>query len=335
MNVETYLRSHSLEFDRVRGALIGLAVGDALGTTLEFARRDTLPVHTQMTGGGPFGLQAGQWTDDTAMALALADSLFTCGTLDPADLMERFIAWWREGAYSCTGTCFDIGMTTVQALSSYEADGAVFAGSTDPRTAGNGSLMRLAPVAVFALDDPWAADRIARDQGRTTHGASEAVEACAYFVQILRAAILGEADVLRPRAWIGADCDPLFPRIWKSDERDHLTLHPEAEAPKVEAIAQGSWRARTRDRIRSSGYVIDTLEAALWAVGTTDSFEAALIKAVNLADDADTMGAVTGQLAGALYGLSAIPERWLSPLAWSAKIQTYADRLSLKRWPEA
>lgn len=321
--------------DRARGALLGLAIGDALGTTLEFTRRDTLPLHTEMTGGGPFDLRAGQWTDDTAMALALADSLLARGALHPVDLMERFMAWWQKGDYSCTGACFDIGVTTAQALRSYETGGDAFAGSTAPDTAGNGSLMRLASVALFTLDDPWAADRIARDQGRTTHGAPEAVEACAYFVQILRAAILGEADVLRPRAWIGADCDPLFPRIWKSDERDHLTLHPEAEAPKVEAIAQGSWKSRARDQIRSSGYVIHTLEAALWAVGTTDSFEAALIKAVNLADDADTVGAVTGQLAGALYGLSAIPERWLSPLAWSARIQTCADRLSLKRWPEA
>ena len=183
------------------------------------------------------------------------------------------------------------------------------------------------PVALFALDDGWQADWIARDQSRTTHGATEAIEACAYFVQLLRAAILGEADVLRPRRWIGPDCDPLFPRIWQSDERDFLTLHPAAEAAKVEAVAQGAWRTKTRAQIRSTGYVIDTLEAALWSVATTDSFEAALVKAVNLGGDADTVGAVTGQVAGALYGASAIPRCWLEPLAWRSQLETVADRL--------
>ncbi|KQU01845.1 ADP-ribosyl-(dinitrogen reductase) hydrolase [Methylobacterium sp. Leaf469] len=317
--------------DRARGALIGLAVGDALGTTLEFTARDAESLHTEMTGEGPFDLAAGGWTDDTAMALALADSLTHCRGFDPADVMTRFVAWWRKGHYSCTGTCFDIGITTAAALSQFERDGNPFAGSTAADTAGNGSLMRLAPVALFALRDPEAADRIARDQSRTTHGAPQAIEACAYFVQILRAAILGEADVLRPRRWIGSDCDAAFPRLWNSDENDYLTLVPQAEDTAIEAIAQGAWRTKTRAQIRSTGYVIDTLEAALWAVGTTDSFEAALIRAVNLGGDADTVGAVTGQLAGALYGLSTIPERWLSPLAWRDRIARTADRFLAPR----
>lgn len=313
--------------DRARGALLGLAVGDALGSTLEFTRRDSRPRHTEMIGGGPFGLAPGQWTDDTSMALALAESLVAHPTLDPRDLMDRFVRWWHEGAYSCTGACFDIGGTTRAALARYARTGDPFAGSTAPDTGGNGSLMQLAPAALAALDDPWAADRIARDQGRTTHGAPEAVEACAYLVQVLRAAIRGETDVLRPRAWIGADCDGLFPRLWRSDEHDHLTPYPQAQAAKVEAIAQGAWRKKPRDRIRSTGYAIDTLEAALWAAGTTDTFEDALVLAVNLGGDADTVGAVSGQLAGALYGASAIPERWLAPLAWRARITELADRL--------
>jgi ADP-ribosyl-[dinitrogen reductase] hydrolase len=318
--------------DRARGALLGLAVGDALGTTLEFTRRDAGPLHTEMTGGGPFALEPGQWTDDTAMALALADSLIACQGFDQTDLITRFVAWWRKGRYSCTGTCFDIGITTAAALDRFKRDGDPFAGSTAADTAGNGSLMRLAPVALYALDDAEEADRIARDQSRTTHGAPEAIEACAYFVQILRAAILGEGDVLRPRAWMGADCDALFPRHWQSDERDFLTLHPSAEEAAIEAIAQGTWRTKTRDEIRSTGYVVDTLEAALWCVATTDSFEAALVRAVNLGGDADTVGAVAGQLAGALYGSSAIPERWITHLAWTDRILGAADTL-LQRNP--
>lgn len=290
------------DMDRARGALLGLAVGDALGTTLEFTRRDSRPKHTEMTGGGPFQLAPGEWTDDTAMALALAASLIQCQGFDPHDLMTRFVAWWHKGDYSSTGTCFDIGIATRQALGRFGQSGSPFAGSTDPDTAGNGSLMRLAPVALFALDDADLADRMARDQSRTTHAAPQALEACAYFVQLLRAAISGEEDALRAREWNGD--------------------------PSVQAIAAGSWKGKPRRQIRSSGYVIHTLEAALWAVGSTTSFEDALILAVNLADDADTVGAVTGQLAGALYGVKAIPERWTTQLAWRDKIIGLADMLT-------
>jgi ADP-ribosyl-[dinitrogen reductase] hydrolase len=287
--------------DRAHGAFLGLAVGDAFGTTLEFSARDTQPLHTEMTGGGPFGLASGEWTDDTAMALALTDSLISCQGFGPQDLATRFVRWWQQGDYSCTGTCFDIGITTREALARFVRTGDPYAGSTDPRTAGNGSLMRLAPVALFALHHAHLADELARDQSRITHAAPQAIEACVYFVQLLRDAILGQPDVLRPRTWAG---DPV-----------------------IAAIAAGSWRQKTRDEIRSSGYVVDTLEAAVWAIGTTTSVEDALILAVNLADDADTVGAVTGQLAGALYGASAIPERWLHPIAWRSGISAAADRL--------
>ncbi len=292
--------------DRAHGALLGLAVGDALGTTLEFTRRDTQPLHTEMTGGGPFDLAPGEWTDDTAMALALADSLINSQGLHPHDLATRFVSWWQHGAYSCTGSCFDIGITTREALTRFVQTGDPYAGSTDPDTAGNGSLMRLAPVALFALHDARQADQLARDQSRITHAAPQAVEACAFFVQLLRDAIFGQPDVLRPRTWSGE--------------------------PAIAAIAAGSWRQKTRDQIRSSGYVLHTLEAAIWAVGTTTNFEEALILAVNLADDADTVGAVTGQLAGALYGASVIPDRWLHPVAWRSKIVEAADQMLAGAW---
>lgn len=161
--------------------------------------------------------------------------------------------------------------------------------------------MRLAPVALFAVHDAARADQLARDQSRVTHAAPQAIEACAFFVQLLREAVLGQPDVLHTRTWSG---DPV-----------------------IAAIGGGSWRQKSRDEIRSSGYVIDTLEAALWAVGTTSSFEDALVLTVNLGEDADTVGAVTGQLAGALYGAAAIPERWLRPLAWRAQVEESAMTL--------
>ena len=310
--------------DRARGALVGLAVGDALGTTLEFAPRDTCTLHVDMLGGGPFNLQPGQWTDDTAMALALADSLLTCRRLDAHDLMTRFVAWWREGRYSCTGTCFDIGTATRDALARFERNGEAFAGSTSPCTAGNGSLMRLAPVALFAFQDTDLADQIAGDQSRTTHAAPEAVDGCRYFVRLLQRAILVGAV---PRSASGYVGERRRSRSLFSDLENKSVRPCWSSQAAVRRIAEGAWRAKTRADIRSTGYVLDTLEAALWSVASTASFEEALILAVNLAGDADTVGAVTGQLAGAIYGASAIPTRWLTPLAWRERIMKNADEL--------
>jgi len=295
--------------DRARGALLGLAVGDALGTTIEFQPRDSYPKQTEMTGGGPFSLEPGQWTDDTSMALALADSLIAHPKFDAVDLMDRFVQWSTQGVYSCTGTCFDIGITTQAALARYRRDGNPLAGATAEESAGNGSLMRLSPVALAALHEPDEVRRIAAAQSRTTHGAPQAVEACIWFADLLRRAILGEpkASLLAPSAWDG-----------------HAAMRN---------IAAGTWRGRPRARIRSSGYVIHTLEAALWAVEQTDSFEEAVVLAVNLGDDADTVGAVTGQFAGALYGMSAIPKRWLANIAWRPRILTMADGLLIASAP--
>lgn len=289
--------------DRALGALLGLAVGDALGTTLEFSRRDSGHRVTDMVGGGPFRLRPGEWTDDTAMALALADSLETCCRLEPRDLMDRFVAWRDRGAYSCTGTCFDIGITTSTALSRYLRDGDPLAGSEAPNSAGNGSLMRLAPVAIRYWNDDVRRREAAAVQSRTTHGAPEAVDACVAFSDLLADAIAGESreGVLEPRAFDGAQA--------------------------VAEVLAGGWRGKARRDIRSSGYVIDTLEASVWCVGRTGSFQEAVLLAANLGDDADTVAAVTGQLAGALCGMSGIPDEWQEKLALRGRLVSVATRL--------
>lgn len=177
--------------DRAVGAPLGLAVGDAVGTTIEFSSKPDRAVLSDMVGKGPFRLKPGQWTDDTAMALALADSLVADPALDPGDLMLRFVSWNREGTYSCTGSCFDIGMTTAGSLRRHERTGECFAGPTGPDTAGNGSIMRLAPVAIRHRRNQPVMVRVARDQSRTTHGAKEAVEACETLAMLLADAIRG------------------------------------------------------------------------------------------------------------------------------------------------
>lgn len=282
--------------------MFGLMVGDALGTTLEFKKRDTLPLHTEMTGGGVFALPAGYFTDDTSMALALMDNLKNNDEFNPHDLMDKFVDWYKNGAYSPTGTCFDIGNATREAIEKYIRTGNPYAGSIDPLSSGNGSLMRIAPVAIKYFDNVTKSLEIAKLQSQTTHGSNECIASCQYFTLLLCEAIIGKTkeEILRDRPFISSI--------------------------KVNEIALGGYKTKPRNRIRSSGYVIDTLEAALWAVYNTNNFEDALILAVNLADDSDTVGAVTGQLAGAIYGYDTIPERWLKklPREWSAIVRKMA-----------
>jgi ADP-ribosyl-[dinitrogen reductase] hydrolase len=278
--------------DRAIGALLGLATGDAVGTTLEFSPRDTCPPLTDMVGGGPFNLKIGEWTDDTAMALALADSLADRDDLDEQDLLGRFTNWWQWGVYSCTGQCFDIGITTRQALGRWLSTREAHCGSIDPMSAGNGSLMRLAPVAIRFWSDRAKLRDIAARQSKTTNAAPEAVDACIAFAEVLADAIAGlsKPEVLRARA--------------------------EPYRGTIGAIMGGRWRDKERSAIGSSGYVAHSLEAALWCVDRTANFRDAVLMAANLGDDADTTAAITGQLAGALYGASGIPENWVSRIAW-------------------
>src|SRR5688500_7370578 len=167
--------------ERFRGALLGLAAGDAVGTTVEFQPPGTFERVTDMVGGGPFGLPAGAWTDDTSMALCLAESLVKRAGFDPVDQLGRYVRWYREGHWSSTGTCFDIGNATRAALERFERTREPYPGDADPGAAGNGPLMKLAPIALAYARDPARAVRYAGLSARTTHGAPEAVDACRYF----------------------------------------------------------------------------------------------------------------------------------------------------------
>ena len=299
--------------DRIRGALVGLATGDAVGTTVEFSPPGSFPPVTEMTGGGPFRLKAGQWTDDTSMALCLAESLVTCGGMSAHDQMTRWVRWWRDGHLSSTGRCFDIGNATRAALARFESNGDPCAGSTDPNTAGNGSLMRLAPVAMWFADRPVEAVDACGESSRTTHAARAAVDACRWFGGLLVGAMHG------------ATKDELLAPVYSPPGVDRAlwTLHPE-----IERVANGSWLEREPPAIRGSGWVVHTLEAALWAFARTENFRDGLLAVVNLGEDADTTGAVYGQLAGAYYGESGIPAEWRQRLALWETIDRLASALA-------
>jgi ADP-ribosyl-[dinitrogen reductase] hydrolase len=273
-----------MERDRFRGALLGLATGDALGTTVEFKPRGSFPPVRDITGGGPFGLPAGAWTDDTSMALCLAESLIERRGFDPIDQLERYVRWYRDGHWSSTGRCFDIGNATRAALTRFERTGEPYPGDADPDAAGNGPIMKLAPLAMaFAHDEDAAAEHAALS-ARTTHGAPQAIETTQRFARLL------------VRALNGAGKDELLERPVTSDPR-------------------------------GTGYIVESLEAALWAFAEHDDFESGALAAVNLGDDADTTGAVYGQLAGAHYGVNGIPSRWRSKLVRHDEIVAMADRL--------
>ena len=184
--------------DRFKGALLGLAAGDALGTTLEFQPPGSFEPVRDMQGGGPFGLEPGQWTDDTSMALCLAESLVKNRGFRPVDQMQRYLRWRDEGHLSSNGRCFDIGRTVSTALDRHQVTGEAYCGPKEPNTAGNGSLMRLAPVPLYYVIDPEKAIEFSGDSSRTTHGALEAIDACRYFGGLICAAANGssKADLL-------------------------------------------------------------------------------------------------------------------------------------------
>jgi ADP-ribosylglycohydrolase len=298
--------------DRYRGALLGLATGDALGTTLEFEAPESFQPLMDMVGGGPFNLKPGQWTDDTSMALCLAESLIECRGFDPVDQLRRYVRWWRTGHLSSTGTCFDIGMTTSTALHRFEKAGEAYCGSSCSSAAGNGSIMRLAPVPMFFARNPQQAIEKCAESSRTTHGAQEAVDACRY----LGGLIVGALNDVGKDELLSAQYSPV---------RGYWQKHP--LTMEIAEVAEGSFMQREPPEIEGSGYCVKSLEAALWAFHKTDNFRDGCLLAVNLGDDADTTGAVYGQLAGTFYGVTGIPAEWLAKIAMRSLIEEMGDSL--------
>ncbi|MGB3393528.1 MAG: ADP-ribosylglycohydrolase family protein [Stenotrophomonas sp.] len=289
---------------RYLGCLLGLACGDAVGTTVEFAPRGSFAPVTDMLGGGPFGLEPGQWTDDTSMAMCLAESLLECNGFDLADQLHRYVRWWKHGHLSSTGECFDIGSTAAGALYFHLRNGNLVADTDDPMMAGNGSLMRLAPVVLWLHPDTGSAIAHAARSSLTTHAAPEAVDCCRLLAAVICNALAGK----------------------HKDELLAGSLHHLSE-PEVRELAEGHYRRKAREQMCGSGYSVQSLEAALWCVHVTDSFEQAILTAANLGDDADTTAAITGQIAGALYGVEGIPLQWLATLHQAELIAGFAQRI--------
>lgn len=296
------------KLERFEGCLLGLACGDSVGTTVEFQPRGTFPPMTDMVGGGVFDLEPGQWTDDTSMALCMAVSLVNNRWFNADDIMRLFVLWRDQGYLSSNGTCFDIGVTVRRALHRYERTGNPYSGDTDPKSAGNGCLMRLAPVIMMYHGSRNLALRKASDSSCMTHGAAECLIATQAFGDQIWMALNGSSknDICTSKGGF----------VW------------DVEASlKITNIASGTYRSIDEKYIKGTGYVVDSLEAALWCFHRTSTFKDAILLAANLGDDADTTAAITGQIAGAFYGVNGIPPEWLKKLAMGYYIRQLAGDL--------
>lgn len=297
---------------RFQGSLIGLAVGDALGATNQFLRPGSFAPISDLVGGGSFSLLAGQWTDDTSMALCLATSLLECEQFNPKDQLSRYVRWWRQGYMSCTKQCYDIGGTTSAALSRFVKTQVEYCGSDRPNSAGNGSLVRLAPVVLYFARHPQQALEYAMLSSKTTHAYPTCLDACRYLASL----ILGCLNGTSKNEILSENFEPL-PDYWKQ--------HPMG-AP-MSHLRTGAYQLKSAKDLRGNGYVINSLETALWAFATSNTFEEGALKAVNLGEDSISTGSIYGQLAGAYYGVQGIPEKWVHRLEQHHYIEEIANRI--------
>lgn len=289
--------------DKYRGSIFGLAVGDALGATVEFSQRGEIVPLIEMNGGGPFNLKPGEWTDDTSMALCMAQSIIEKDNFDVEDIANKFVMWMDDGYMSSNGRCFDIGTTTYAALTYYKYYKAI-SGLNSPA---NGSLMRLCPIPLAFRENPRLY-QIAEESSKITHRNTLAQDACKYYSHLIIKCFtkLNKTDIL--------SYDRLFSR--------HI------ETPEFEHIIKRSYVGlEEKEFWNPTGYVIDTIHAALWAFTNSETFEEGLLKATSLCGDSDTVGAIYGQLAGAYYGYNNIPSHWIKLVAKKDLLETISIQL--------
>lgn len=297
-------------YDRYLGTMFGMACGDAVGSKVEWKTRAWCKLRPVkgMEGSDIHKLEPGQFTDDTSMALCLAASLVECNGFDAKDQIDRYVKWREEGYMGCQGRCIGIGKTVSGSLDDYLYFGnGPLDGNKNPNSAGNGSLMRIAPIPLFYhnyADMNWAALK----SSCTTHGSPETNYACVLY------------SIYISRALNGWSKDEILAGTWLSTVSEHIP-------PKIVEISNGSYFNKPEADINGTGYVIDSLEAALWCFKTTNSYKEAVLTAANLGDDADTTAAIVGMLAGAYYGVEGIPEEWLDVLDMKDVITNLTDGL--------
>jgi ADP-ribosylglycohydrolase len=292
------------------GLVFGLAIGDALGMPHEGRRPAGLPPHLDLAPGGPYDLPAGAWTDDTALALLLADSLLERNGNDGRDQVARYARWQREGYGSSTGRAVGAGPTTARAVAQAQWTGNPYAGPHDPAKAEKDPLTRAAIAAAWAAADPERAVELAATVARPTHQAPQTLDACRYYAGLVVGALRGASR----EALIAPNYAPVD-GLW---ERKPLR-------PEVAAVAGGSWRGASPV---GGGRAADALALVLWSLERGGTWRDAVLGAIALGHDAPTNGALVGALAGALYGAAAIPPHWQLGVAQADRLASTADRLA-------
>ena len=304
--------------DKPLAMIMGVAVGDALGVPVEFKKRGTFHV-TGMQGYGTHHQSPGTWSDDTSLTLALADGLLP-EEINLEGVARRFTEWYDKAAYTAHGKVFDVGNATAEAIKRLKKGVAPEkAGGSGERDNGNGSLMRIAPLAfyMFGIRSAEERFRIVREVSSITHAHEWSVAACYIYVEMLNKLRMG-----RKKKAAYAEL--------REDFAQDVPFISKATLGKFVRILENDISTLPEEEIRSSGFVIDTLEAAFWCFMTTDNYKDAVLKAVNLGDDTDTTGAVTGALAGLAYGLDSIPQEWRNQLAGSDEVRRIA--VGMPRW---
>ena len=295
--------------------IMGVVVGDALGCPVQFESRKEVARHpvTGMRGYGTFNLPEGSWTDDSSLTIALLESIRRTGKIDLDDIMENFMKWLYNGEFTPYGESYDIGRGTMQAINRYRKNGkAKKCGGDEEWNNGNGSLMRIMPACIYCTvmeTSGMYSDRDAIDAihsvGSLTHAHIRSNIACGLYFFMIKRILIGDGS-LKERMQEGITQGFAFYESYLADKEN---LHYYDRLKDLD-----TFKSLPADKIKSTGYVVDALEAAVWSLITTDSFDQALLKAVNLGDDTDTVGAIAGGLAGLYYGYDSIPEEWLSAI---------------------
>lgn len=309
--------------ERMLGCLIGLAVGDAYGTTYEFNFKKDMPsaeeLPDRIVGGGPFNMKPGEFTDDTSMALCLAESLVKNGWNED-DQMKSYINWWQNGYMSVKKYCFDIGGATRNALSNYNMTGSYI---NDYHAAGNGVLMRLAPIPMYFQGNTGEVLKKCAQQSRMTHPSPQSIQCSMFMGAIINKILSGERDKKKIL---------LFDNLFTNQEKElynQIVGDYNAGGDFMESMKKMEYTTRTHEQMSGDGYCISTLMSALWAFERTDNFKDGLKLVVSLGDDTDTTGAVYGQIAGAYYGLENIP--WTEDIVWPEIISGLAFTLAERK----
>lgn len=300
--------------NRKKGAFFGGIVGDVLGGPLEFVRRDYKNI-TDMIEGGIHKLTFGEWTDDTSMTWALAESLGSDG-FSLKSQMEHYSDWYQKGMYCTRDKLFDIGLQVEGAIQNYIEDKITPPLFVDENQSGNGSIMRLSPVVIKYYsekeDDEKFQELIqyAKLSSKTTHPNKCCQDACGALALIINRCLNGKLTK---------------EEILNVSEEDINNIKISNES--IVEIMKGSYKNKQRDEISSSGYVVHTLEAALWCFLNSNDYNSAVLLAANLGHDADTMASVTGQIAGAYYGYENINKNWLNNIQKKEDLSITFDKL--------